>query len=958
MSQRSTEVLRNATSTMQQLAERVDAELAFARSLTELHSSKAKSLNAAIAAAEKKAAEVFASADLAQMQKGVGAIEKLLAPAADLAKTYTIYCVGHAHIDMNWMWGWPETVSITNDTFTTVLKLMDEFPTFVFSQSQASVYTLVQQYNPALFDAIRQRVKEGRWEVTASHWVEGDRNMVSGESLTRHLLYTRRYFKEFFDLNPEDVQIDWSPDTFGHPLTVPMYLTRGGVKYVYLHRPGAMGVKRPSAFWWQSPDGAKVLVRNDMANGYNGQLNPGIANPLVNFCKETGLAFTMFVYGVGDHGGGPTRRDLAMAVDMDTWPIFPNVKFARASDFYARLEKEGGKLPTLTCELNTELTGCFTTQALIKRCNRVAEHRLLDAETACTVAAAATGRPYPAKDLELAWRDTLFCHFHDILPGSNVHDSRTWMHGLFQKTIATTTMAETLALRELAMQVDTASGVVSEATPAISQRATLGAGVGWGADRNMLGHTDQAGGPVKPLVVFNPCAWDRAEVIEATIWSDSSMGQVTDEMRNRPLSVYTPGGKLIPAQKLEHGNYWNHAFVRIAFPVKVPALGYATYTVVEQPCDAITVTANQITSPHHCSYSMQDRRKEGIKNDFLEVQIDPETGGILRLDDKRNGLSWNGPWHLEYLLEKPHGMTAWVIDNAVKKETLQVLAIDRKLDNAYKATVDVRLKIRESEFTLTYELRAGDPMLYLHLKGTWFERGTPQTGVPTLHFTMPLSDMDSFPHGTYEIPFGAIERDTHEAEELPALNWAMVTGTNQKKPSGLLLLNDCKHGHWIDGNTFNLTLIRSAYEPDPLPDVGQHEIHLGLLPFSAKLSTSDAIRMGKSFNRPLRPVGTSLHSGKLPSQLAGVQMNDGNVLITTVKQAEEGGVILHLVNPSTKDSIVAVTLNPQLLGEFSRAEEIDLLERPVKPSGAKLQKQTLSVKVKANAIACVKLTQK
>ena len=205
-------------------------------------------------------------------------------------------------------------------------------------------------------------MKEGRWEVTASHWVEGDKNMASGESLCRHLFYTRAYIKQLFGLRPEDVPIDWSPDTFGHAATVPTYLVRGGVKYLYLHRPGVHTASKPGAFWWEGPDGSRVLVRNDMETGYSGMITPDLIPHFFEFVKLTGGRDYMFVYGVGDHGGGPSRRDILRRRDMNTWPVFPNIKLSTARTFYERLEKQAGKLPVLTGELNTEFTGCYTTR--------------------------------------------------------------------------------------------------------------------------------------------------------------------------------------------------------------------------------------------------------------------------------------------------------------------------------------------------------------------------------------------------------------------------------------------------------------------------------------------------------------------------------------------------------------------------------------------------------------------
>lgn len=955
-------VVRNTVDELQQLAGRVEAELAFARWLCDQQKSKGAAFGKLIAQAEALVPTIFASGSVQAVTQGVAQIEALLAPIGKFAKQYTIYCVGHAHIDMNWMWGWPETVAVTNDTFTTVLKLMDEFPTFHFSQSQASTYAMIEKHNPQLLQRIAQRVKEGRWEVTASHWVEGDRNMVSGESLTRHLLYTRRYMKQIFGLSAEDVQIDWAPDTFGHAATVPMYLRRGGVKWVYLHRPGSLGVKCPPVFWWKSPDNSRVLVRNDMANGYNGAFNGDVWKVLQRDCAATGLSFSMFVYGVGDHGGGPTRRDIARAIEMNAWPIFPNLTFAPARDFYARMEKEGAKLPTLDCELNTELTGCYTTQSLIKRCNRVAENRLTDAEAFCTIATASIGRAYPAADFVEGWRDTLFGHFHDILPGSNVHDSRTYTHGLFQKTMATTSMAETLALRELAAQITTAApGVSDQIPPAGSGRSVLGAGVGYASDRNTVDAAEQtAGGTARPFVLFNPTAWERQQVVEATLWGDSPLWQATDEMRGRQYAVRTPDGQIIQAQKVDQGTFWGHSYVKVAFPAKTPAMGYATYTVLEETSKPAEQIARQITPPHHCFYVIAERRREGLENDLLQLELDPMTGGIRRLLDKRSRLAiidcqGDAPI-LEYLVEKPHGMAAWVIDNACQRQTPQVIAIDRKLDGPYKATVDVKLKIAESDLTLTYELRAGDPCVHLHLTGTWLQRGTPQTGIPSLRLGLPLSLGGA--KATYEIPFGALQRDLNHNEELPALNWAMVQGKAGGKSAGLLLANDCKHGYSLDGSTLHLTLIRSAYDPDPLPEIGQHEIHLDLLPFAGLLDVPAAIRAGRELNRPLRVVGTSVHAGKLSAVASAIDLDNDSLILACLKQTEDGqDVVLRLLNPTDKPQTGALKLNGKLMGKFVSATEVDLMEQPIKPSAAKLAGEKLTVSVPANGLASVKLVR-
>ena len=241
----------------------------------------------------------------------------------------------------------------------------------------------------SFFWEIKKRIAEGRWKLlTASHWVEGDKNLASGESLARHLLYTRKFMKENFNLNPEDILNPTRlPDTFSAmPTLFRPSISRGGVRHYYMCRGGR--AEKPPVFWWQSPDGSKILV-NLETTWYINQIasvprpsGPGSPRPWpdADFCKKTGIKDWMCVYGVGDHGGGPTRGHLKRIIDMNTWPIYPNLKFSTTKEYYPILEKQGDKWPVLDGELNYEFTGCYTSQSLIKKNNRFAENYLVEAE--------------------------------------------------------------------------------------------------------------------------------------------------------------------------------------------------------------------------------------------------------------------------------------------------------------------------------------------------------------------------------------------------------------------------------------------------------------------------------------------------------------------------------------------------------------------------------------------------
>ncbi|HEY3233722.1 MAG TPA: hypothetical protein VGJ84_03340, partial [Polyangiaceae bacterium] len=641
---------------------RIESELSVAQQLAELHSDR-KEAWLALSARASAHVEAAAGRGLESLRAAVLEAEELLAPVGAVAKTYVVHCVGHAHIDMNWMWSWPETVSVINDTFSTVLGLLDEYPEFCFSQSQASVYRAVEKHNPEMLARIADYVRRGRWEVTASHWVECDKNLVSGESLCRHLLYTRMYMQELFGLTPDDVPIDWAPDTFGHAATVPGYLVRGGVRYVYLHRPGVHTKEKPDAFIWQGLDGSQVLVKNDMRLGYNGVITPDVARHAFGFAQATGCPSSLFVYGVGDHGGGPTRQDIERARDMNSWPIFPELRFDRAVAFFRKLEECSG-LPVIHGELNTEFTGCYSSQSLIKKANRFSENRLFDAEFAACIAWAASGKSYPEAALISSWRDTLFSQFHDILPGSGVHDTRTYTHGLYQEVMATATMIETTALRGLAQRVATSELAGAAARkghlPAEFTVSGLGGGAGSFCADGRLSvaevNNDQG---ARPFVLFNPTLWDRDEVVEVFVWDRAVEG--LPPIQNEQFSVRAPDGARLPVQAVGRGHDWGHQYVKLAFPVKVQGLGYATYLVepTERPLEEPQPRVTALDPHHHCSYARPERAGFGLENQFLRVTLDPQTGFIGSLFDRRSGLelmqqapSSNG---ILFGVERPHG---------------------------------------------------------------------------------------------------------------------------------------------------------------------------------------------------------------------------------------------------------------------------------------------------------------
>ena len=952
------------------LVERIHCQLRYAAHLCQLHPDQCNSWLPLIA----KARQVVEAASLATsgLEAVVARAEAILAPLGATAKGRRIYGIGHAHIDMNWMWSWPETVSVVIDTFTTVLKLMDEFPEFHFTQSQAAIYRIVEQHAPDMLARIAMQIKAGRWEVAASHWVEGDKNMAGGESLCRQVLYAKEYMQRLFSLRCDDIPIDWAPDTFGHAATVPSYLAQAGIRYAFLHRPGAHAQKWPQAFRWFGPDNAMTLVFNGMKGGYNGLFCPRmILDRVESWDAETGLMFAPYIYGVGDHGGGPTRRDLLRFRELQNWPIFPELQLSSARTFFDALRDVQERLPQVRGELNFAFAGCYTSQSLLKKINRLGENRIDDAERAATCGAAVLNADYPATQIQAAWQPILFSQFHDILPGSCVHDSRTYSHGLYQQSMATVGQIETRALRLLATAIATDGHPLPVQALPLHPRAIhsgFAGGAGLGTVNGGISLADASGSEEdREFVLFHLDQGERHEVVEAVIW-ENCRDYANQPFHRQEFDVLSGASAEVttcPAQILERGTSWGHDFVRLAFPATVSPLGYRHVTIRSSTAeDRSTATGawqlGRDDFPAH--YSFHDLTQEGLENQWLRIELDPQSGGIRRLLDKRSGLELISPAAvarvLEFGIERAHAMSSWAIDHARDLQGLSCTGVRRVGNGPHLAALEVQFSIAASEFILTYELRRDDPRLHLHLRGSWREIGSAQRGVPFLRLSLPTSLHT--PKLTCEIPFGAIERSLNAGEEVPALQWAMVSGQIGTQAAGLLILNDGKHGHALDGSTLRLNLIRSSYEPDPIPEVGQHEIRLALMPFAGDLGTAQAVQAGRWFNHPVRVVGTDRHEGELSPTGQFLIIEPAEIVLLAMKQAEDGSgaILLRLNNPSSMPITARLTAGPALGRRLTGATLVDILETPV-PAAHEMaadQNGTVSVSLPAHGLSTVRLS--
>ena len=851
--------------------------------------------------------------DLAALDKGdqaafdasLRSAQQKLAQLKPWLQQFTIRAVGNSHIDMAWLWPWTETVEVVRNTFRSVLDLMREYPDFKFTMSSARTYEWMQEKYPDLFAEIEERVKEGRWEVIGGMWVEPDLNMPDGESLVRQILVGKRYFEKNFGV---DVKIGWNPDSFGYNYQLPQIYKRSGMDYfvtqklMWAHEFTTFPYK---FFWWQSPDGSRLLTYfpHDYADPIDAQpLGSQVATwmPAIYGKTLTDHPEMMHLYGVGDHGGGPTRVMLDHAEQLkDPNTVFPKLELSFARDFFADMEKKlpSMQVPTWDGELYFQYhRGVFTTQAETKRRIRRSEENILNAEKFASLAAL-YGRPYPQDGMLLSWKNLLFDHFHDIMPGSGIAVNYVDAKRNLENVDRATHEVAMGSLREIAAHVDT-------------QREGV------------------------PVLLFNSQSWPRTDVVEME-------AQLPEAARD--IQVMDSAGKPAETQLLAMDKDTHRA--RFLVLAHTPSVGYATYFV-----------RGATSAP--AARSLLKATAGSLENEFVRVKIDPQTGCMTSLFDKRSGTEalapaetdTGGPKNstcgnlLQTFVDKPKQWDAWNIDADFEKQHWDLDQADEvKLieSGPLRAVIQVKNHFQNSTFVRDITLYAGIPRVDVKMQAEWHEKHI------LLKVAFPVSAHSN--RATYEIPFGSVERPTtrntpaEQAQfEVPAYRWADISDGKH----GFSLLNDCKYGYDAKGNVLRLSLLRSPEYPDPHADEGHHEFTYSLYPHAGDWKQALTVRQGYELNYKLIALPAEKHQGALPPEHSFMQVTAENVVISAVKKAEDqNALVVRFYEWAGKQGEVSLQLPP---GAES-ATETDLMEKPTGPvalSGNTLKVATTPYEIK------------
>ena len=832
------------------------------------------------------------------------AFERTLAPAAAACREYTVHCIGHAHIDMNWMWPFDETVMVALDTFRTMLRLMREYPEFTFGQSQASCYRIVEKYGePWMLDEIRQRVREGRWEVTASTWVEADKNMPSLESMARHALYTKSYLSDLLDLPQEKLDLDFEPDTFGQSLNIPEIMRNAGVRYYYHNR----GKLEPFFTRWEAPSGASVLVYRD-TSWYNAKVDALLLENALQACEVSGQKNMLKIYGVGDHGGGPTRRDISALKDMASWPIYPTLRFSTYHAFFEAVDREETRIPVSRGERNPIFTGCYTTQTFIKQANRRCERVLGGGELFSAADHLATGRPYPAADFAEAWENVLFSQFHDILPGSGVRQTREYAMGKAQETLAIANTERTRAMRHIAASLDTSAFIVAED---LSSDSAMGAGAGYGVDTG-VGQAGAAGGKRRVFTIFNPLPFERTGTAELVIWD-------WDERDADLISFTALDGSPVEHQVLDGGfhDYWTHSYVRTAVRVTVPAGGY-TSVILSENADAPGYGFAEPSPRQHFPDSAI------LENDLIRVTFDVVTGAIVSYLDKETGEELcGGSGGLRLIQEDTDkGMTSWVVGRYKSIRPLtENVRVSRPVSGGIRSSLRIEAPISDvSSAVVTASIDKGSKALTLSVETDWHELPVRDVRMPQLNFAFALrSPTESF---KYDVPGGVIER-AGCAMDMPGLSFiGSVPGNGE----GVMLFTDSKYGYRGDAGALSVTLVRSSYDPDPLPEAGRMSTRICLAPVPSGADDRALLDLAAALDHPFEYVCDEPHPGPLCAEGSFFSRVCGSVAVSGVKLSEDGaGIILRAAEVNGQRRECAFTFAHPVSG----VEAVDFTEKPL-----------------------------
>ena len=772
----------------------------------------------------------------------------------------TIHLIANAHIDPVWLWDWREGLNEGVITMRTILDLMDEDPDLTFIRGESAIYQHIEKFDPATFDRIVDQVKKGRWDVVGGTYIQPDTNLPGTETLLRQFVHGQQYFQSRFG---KPVKVAWQADSFGHSAGFPDILSAAGMESFAFSRPnhGILPLNEP-AFWWEGESGARILCYRPRT-GWYGSDRHGTKEKLDELLESAATSRLENVgcfYGLGNHGGGPSRRQLA---DIRDWAAaHPEVKVIHSglhrlfSALRHEIQRKGmDAIPSHRGELNFTLRGCYSSAAKTKFLYRKAENLLLRAEKTDVVLSALTKDS--AMDLDEAWKGVLFNAFHDILPGSSIERALDDQNHWLGSVIHSSQHAELKALNQLARCVDTQVACHPEDHP--SAVAAL---------------------------VWNPHSWEFHGEVELEACLDYRIiHQYKGRAHELPIQVTSPTGKLMGFQEIatEHSSLNDFPWrKRVLIPLTLPAFGW---NVLEF---GWVEGAKQITLPNPVAAGV-----DWIDNGFYRVEATVGDAGI-RVFHKGNPLF--GPLGLSAtVFEDPWGSWGGMDE---EPESIHLNTIREKwkiqkvipLENGpQRSSLWIQLAGEKSRIALTFSLSRNREVVDVKARILWDERAA------RLKLVMPVGDQ-----AEYSVPGGTVQRGP--MGEVPGGSWVRV---NSSKTSFGFASDGLYNFDTKDGE-FCATVVRASHYSSDVQterdqDVWRPAVDCGELRFQFIMTPglADLPKLAHELEQPPIVTLVAPQKGILPRIGSAAALSPAGLQLLAIKRPEDGsGVILRIQAPA------------------------------------------------------------
>ncbi|MBD1884506.1 alpha-mannosidase [Microcoleus vaginatus] len=937
-----------------------------------------------------EAAEGGRKDEVFEVRENSNATSIYIGESGERTSIYTgkIYLVGHAHLDLAWLWPVPETWEAAQRTFESVLKLQSEFPDLIFCHSTPALYAWMEEHRPDLFAAIKKQVAAGCWEVIGGMWVEPDLNLISAESMVRQVLYGQRYAKEKFG---ELMRVAWLPDTFGFGWQLPQILRQGGVDYFVTQKLRWNDTTEfpHGVFWWEGLDGTKIFSMMSAPIG-EGIESVKMASYAFDWQVKTGLQDALWLPGVGDHGGGPTRDMLEVAKRWKMSPFFPKLEFAKAVDYLSLIESQF--LPEVTESLQesdvakpdnqeilrarelSNLTAISATKSESNVSESDNQENLPVVETVGNLRARELSNLSPISDANHStsqlktipptlpvWKDELYLEFHRgcyTTHADQKRQNRRCEELLYQAellsslaTICTGAVYPKSELESAWKQIlfnqfhDILPGsaiaqVYADANLAFTEvdrtcREILVKSLDAISGQISLPNPPQS--DAQPILIFNTLNWPRSEVVAVPLPDAAdSAWQIYDFSRRRLASQIVRGDRLESQSTLL---FWAN---------NLPAVGYQVFWLCRE--DAQTVD-NASASPKTEKKTELSKLTYGIaqkntvsqetpfavaqmvlENEFIRAIVDGESGDLSSIWDKVNNrevLNPAGGNQLQAFQDSGQYWDAWNIDPSYEKHQLPAATLK---DISWIAQGEIRQSLRvvrqigKSEFCQDYIVEIGSPRLKIKTVADWQETHVLVKAAFGLNVEADFA--------TCEIPAGAIQRTTKPqtpAEkakwEVPILRWTDISNDG----FGVSLLNDCKYGCDIQPNQIRLTLLRGSTWPDEQADVGVSEFTCAVYPHAGNWQEAGTVRQGYELNLPLLlkvlPKLEENGHKTLPAVGKFLDLSAENLVLMAFKQSEDDSNVWILRCYECHGEEAKLELKSDL--GLAISQPVDLLEQPI-----------------------------